>query len=102
MRAVDEKLIINELGPYCEEARTARGRCAQLSSYAKSEITSLVPQAPSSFPSCLTCSASDGKLGGSLGTRLLMHSVLNVTVTGTLVLEILVPRTKIFAGPKFP
>ena len=50
---------------------------AKLSSYAESEITSLVPQAPSSLPSFAVRSASDGKLGGSLLTRLLM-ALLNV------------------------
>ena len=38
--------------------RTAR-------SYAESEITSLIPQVPSSFPSYVVCTASDRKLGGA-------------------------------------
>ena len=36
-----------------------------LSSYAESEITSLVPQVPSSLPSSAVRSVSDGKLGGN-------------------------------------
>ena len=51
----------------------AVGARTQLSSYAESEITSLVPQAPSSFPSFTIRTASDGKLGGSLETRLLIQ-----------------------------
>ena len=46
--------------------------CAQLSLYAESEITSFVPQAPSSLTSAIR-SASDGKLGVSLGARLLIQ-----------------------------
>ena len=46
----------------------ACGTCAQLSSYAESEITSLVPQASPSFPSFPIRTASDGKLGRSMGT----------------------------------
>ena len=37
--------------PHCAETHAACSRCAQLNFYAKSEITSLVPQAPSSCPS---------------------------------------------------
>ena len=59
--------------PYCDKARAASGKCVELSSYVASEITSLVPHAPSSFPSFAVHSVSDGKLGGSLGTRLLIQ-----------------------------
>ena len=48
--------------------------CAQLSSYAESEITNLVPQAPSSFPLFPLRAASDGKLGGSPQSRLYSFS----------------------------
>ena len=37
--------------PYCDEARAASGTCEHLSLYGESEITSLVPQASSSFRS---------------------------------------------------
>ena len=53
--------------PYCDEASAACGTCTQLSSYAESEITSLVP---SNFPSFAIRTASGGKLGRTLGTRL--------------------------------
>ena len=60
---------------YCDEPvlLAARSR-AQLSSYAESEISSLVPV---QFPSfCSIRTASDRKLGGSLATRLLIqHSM---------------------------
>ena len=52
--------------PYCDETRAACHRCAQLSSYAEFEITSHVPQAPSSFPSFAVHTASGRKLGRGL------------------------------------
>ena len=58
---------------FCDKARVARGRCAQLSSYAKSEITSLFPRPRPGFHRLLLHSASDGKLGGSLGTKLFIQ-----------------------------
>ena len=54
--------------PYYDKARAACGTCTQQSSYTESEITSLVPQALSSFPSFAVCTASDRKLGRSMGT----------------------------------
>ena len=54
---------------FCDKARVAHGRCTQLSSYMKSEITSLFPRPHPDFHRLLLCSASDGKLGGSLGTK---------------------------------
>ena len=45
---------------YRDEARAAYGRCEQLSSRAESKITSLVPQAPSRFPSFAVRSAWAG------------------------------------------
>ena len=39
----------------------------------ESEIPSLIPHTPSSFPLFAVCSASDGKLGGHLKTRLLIQ-----------------------------
>ena len=54
--------------PYYDKARAACGTCAQQSSYTESEITSLVPQSLSSFPSFAVRTASNGKLGRSLGT----------------------------------
>ena len=58
---------------FCDKARVARGRCTQLSSYMKSEITSLFPRTCPGFHRLLLRSASDGKLGGSLGTRLFIQ-----------------------------
>ena len=59
--------------PYCYEACTACRMCTQLSSFAESEINGLVPQALSSFPSFAVHTVSDLKLGGYLGTRLLIQ-----------------------------
>ena len=58
---------------YCDEAHAACSMCVQLSSYAESEMTNLIPQAPSSFPLFAVCTASNEKLGGSLGMRLLIQ-----------------------------
>ena len=55
---------------YSDEAHAASGTCAHLSSYAVSEIT---PQALSSFSLFAVRTASDEKLGGSLGTSLLIQ-----------------------------
>ena len=66
--------VISIAIPYSDEPRAAHGRCAQLSSYAESEITSLVPQAPSSFPSFTVRSTMESWAGAceqdySLGTQ---------------------------------
>ena len=63
---------------YCDEfeARAANGRWQQLSSYTESEITSLVPRAPSRFLSFAVRSASEEKLGGSQETRLLIQYLM--------------------------
>ena len=47
--------------PYCDEARAACSTCVQLSLYVESEITNLIPQAPSISPLFIVRVASDGK-----------------------------------------
>ena len=67
-------LVFSMATSYCDKAHTAGSTCTQLSSYAKPEITSLIPHALSSFPLFAVCilPARDRKLGGSQGTRLLI------------------------------
>ena len=56
--------------PSCDEARAACDWCAQLNSYPESETRS-----PSPVQLSIVCNhaASDGKLGGSLRIRLVIH-----------------------------
>ena len=62
--------------PYYNKTRAAcstvfivvRNACSKVHAYTEAEITSHVPQAPSSFPSFAVHTASDGKLGRNLGT----------------------------------
>ena len=54
-------LRFSGISVYSDEAHAVCGRCAQLSPHVESEITSLVPQAPSSFPSFAIRSASNEK-----------------------------------------
>ena len=61
---------------YCDEARAVRGWCAQLSSYAESEIASLVPQVQLAIVAVR--SARDGKLHGWEPGNKTTHSVPNV------------------------
>ena len=65
--------------PYCDEAHglAACGIRAQLSLYAESEITSLVSQAPSSFPSCAGSTYCQRWKGGQDPGNKTTHSVLN-------------------------
>ena len=45
-----------------------RNARSKVHAYAEAEISSLVPQAPSNFPSFAVRIAADGKLGVNLGT----------------------------------
>ena len=66
--------------PYCNEAwgHVSCGIYALFIRGSESEITNIVPQVPSSIPSFAV--SSDGKQGGSLGTRLLIqYSMCNLT-----------------------
>ena len=62
--------------PYYNKTRAAcgmgfivvRNACSKVHAYTEAEITSLIPQAPSSFPSFAVHTASDRKLGRNLGT----------------------------------
>ena len=66
--------------PYYNKTRAAcgtvfivvRNACSKVHAYTDTEITSLVPQAPSSFPSFAVHTASNEKLGGT------WEQVLNV------------------------